>query len=326
MGTNRMPGISRTLRSNASGLRPGSPYRGDVMNVRWGTRAVAALGLCGLAGTGIVATTTVAGARGDSEHVKEHHAKKHAKQHHAKKHAKQTAGAMAGMDMSSAKTDDKGLGLLSNGHHAVMSSEQAVTPEDRTNLSRQITATIATAQRFPTVADALAAGYKRTGPYMPGIGAHYIHLTGQGLNPDGVMDESDLADPLAIVYAGTDPTSPITGFMYYSMSPKEPAGFAGGNDVWHYHASLCLKYTPEGIDVPYGLDRSATKKQCESVGGSLMTQTQWMVHVWSVPGWESRQGLFGEVNPALMCPDGSYYQLPPSKWHLHPLNACKSAA
>ena len=113
------------------------------------------------------------------------------------------------------------------------------------------------------MAAALAAGYKRTGPYMPGIGAHYIHLNGQGLNPDGVMDDADLADPLAIVYSGTDPTSPIAGFMYYSMSPKEPVGFAGANDVWHYHASLCLKYTADGIDVPYGLDHSATKKQCD---------------------------------------------------------------
>ena len=297
------------------------------MIVRWGTRAVAALGMGGLVVVGLVASTSVAGAHSDSEHAKEHQSKKHhAKKHHAKKHAKKNAGDMAGMDMSATKTDDKGLALLSNGHHAGMSAEQAVTPEDRATLSRQIAATIETAKRFPTVATALAAGYKRTGPYMPGIGAHYIHLTGQGLNADGVMDDSDIADPLAIVYAGTDPTSPIAGFMYYSMSPKAPAGFAGGNDVWHYHAALCLKYTADGIDVPYGLDNSATKKECESVGGTLMKQTQWMAHVWSVPGWESRQGLFGEVNPALMCPDGSYYQLPPSKWHLHPLNACKSAA
>ncbi len=50
-----------------------------------------------------------------------------------------------------------------------------------------------------------------------------------------------------------------------------------------------------------------------------------MVHVWSVPGWESSQGLFGEVNPALACPDGSYYQRPMKEWIAHPDNACKSA-
>jgi hypothetical protein len=232
---------------------------------------------------------------------------------------------MAGMDMSTPK-NDKGLSLLSNGHHHRMVDEQPLTTDERATLSRQIDATIAAAKKFPTVAAALAAGYKRTGPYMPGIGAHYIHFSGQGLNPDGVMDDADLADPLAIVYAGTDPTSPIAGFMYYSMSPKEPVGFAGGNDVWHYHADLCLKYGADGIDVPYGLDHSATKKQCEAVGGQLMKQTQWMVHVWSVPGWESRQGLFGEVNPALMCPDTTYYQYKPEQWSQDPLNACKSAS
>jgi hypothetical protein len=115
--------------------------------------------------------------------------------------------------------------------------------------------------------------------------------------------------------------------MYYAMSKDEPAGFAGGNDVWHYHEDLCLKFGgAKGIEVPYGLDNSATRQQCESVGGRLMKQTNWMVHVWSVPGWESRQGLFGEVNPALMCPDGSYYQYPPEQWSKHPESACKSAA
>jgi hypothetical protein len=46
------------------------------------------------------------------------------------------------------------------------------------------------------------------------------------------------------------------------------------------------------------------------------------VHVWSVPGWESQQGLFGEVNPALSCADGTYYQLPQEQWIDHPLNVC----
>jgi hypothetical protein len=51
-----------------------------------------------------------------------------------------------------------------------------------------------------------------------------------------------------------------------------------------------------------------------------------MVHVWSVPGWESGQGLFGEMNPALACPDGTYYQRPMKEWAAHPTNVCKSAA
>ena len=73
------------------------------------------------------------------------------------------------------------------------------------------------------------------------------------------------------------------------------------------------------------MDKSATKAQCSAVGGQIMKQTQWMVHVWSVPGWESGQGLFGEVNPALSCPDGSYFERPANQWAQHLLNICKSA-
>ena len=77
--------------------------------------------------------------------------------------------------------------------------------------------------------------------------------------------------------------------------------------------------------LPLGFDREIPPKQCAAIGGNLLKQSQWMVHVWSVPGWESGQGLFGEVNPALACPDGSYYQRPMSQWIAHPDNACKSA-
>jgi hypothetical protein len=222
-------------------------------------------------------------------------------------------------------TKDKGLALLSNGHHHAIGEEQPMTRAERTALARQVELTRATAKRYPTVAAALAAGYQRVGPYLPGIGAHFIRISPDTFNLDGVVDDADIANPLAIIYEGTNPDDQIAGFMYYSMAKKMPEGFAGANDVWHYHEDLCLKYTAGAIDAPYGLDHSATAKQCRAAGGQLMKQTQWMVHVWSVPGWESRQGLFGEVNPALMCPDGTYYQYPPSKWRFHPLNACRSA-
>jgi hypothetical protein len=188
-------------------------------------------------------------------------------------------------------------------------------------------ATIEVARRLPTPKEAVAAGYRQTGPYMPGIGAHFIKLGGAAFNPDGVLDDADLQTPLAIIYDGVSPDSHVAGFMYYSMSKDAPPGFAGPNDHWHYHTSLCLKYGAGGaIDLPYGFDVKIPKKNCDAIGGSLLQQSQWMVHVWSVPGWESSQGLFGEVNPALACPDGTYYQLPMSKWLAHPDNVCRSAA
>jgi hypothetical protein len=34
-----------------------------------------------------------------------------------------------------------------------------------------------------------------------------------------------------------------------------------------------------------------------------------MVHVWTVPGYESTRGVFSEVNPAITCPDGTYHRI-----------------
>lgn len=222
--------------------------------------------------------------------------------------------------------DDKGLSALSNGHQAHIGAEQPLTAAERAALSAQIAVTIEVARQYPTVADALAAGYRRAGPYTPGLGAHFTLQNGQGLNFDGVMDDEDLRHPLAIIYDGVEPDSRIAGYMYYSFAKEQPQGFAGPNDQWHFHTVVCLKPTADGLDAPLGADREVTDAQCAAAGGSLLDQTQWMVHVWSVPGWESQQGLFGEVNPALACPDGTYYQRPIEEWVEHPLNSCESAA
>jgi hypothetical protein len=224
-----------------------------------------------------------------------------------------------------APVDDRGLALLSNGHHEVMGPEEPLSATDRALLSRQMEATIEVARRLPTTKEALAAGYRQTGPYMPGIGAHFIKIGGASLNADGVLDPVDLATPLAVIYDSVEPDAQVAGFMYYSMSKEAPDGFAGPNDKWHFHTSLCLKYGPTGIDLPYGFDVKIPPKQCAEIGGQLLEQSQWMVHVWSVPGWESGQGLFGEMNPALACPDGTYYQRPMKEWAAHPKNVCKSA-
>jgi hypothetical protein len=157
------------------------------------------------------------------------------------------------------------------------------------------------------------------GPGAPG------GFSGEALNPDGVIDDEDLNNPLMLIFDGREPTSRIAGFMYYSMAGSEPAGFAGRNDTWHYHENLCLKTTPTGIDVPFGLDNSATQAECNSVGGWMLEASQYMVHVWSIPGYEMSPeygGVFGEANPKLDCADGTYYQLPKDEWVNNPVNVC----
>ena len=71
---------------------------------------------------------------------------------------------MPGMKTSGTKVDDKGLSLLSNGHHDMIGTEEhALNPTDRKTLSAQIAATIDVAKKYPTAADALAAlaGHRR---------------------------------------------------------------------------------------------------------------------------------------------------------------------
>lgn len=245
----------------------------------------------------------------------------------ARDHAAHSHGTAALGHNHTATTDDKGLSLLHNGQHGAHHAPQTLDAATQRRLDAQLAVTREIAKRYPTVSDALAAGYTRVGPFLPGIGAHYMHGFAAGMNPDGVVDDQDLRNPLMVIYEGTEPSSKVAGFMFYSTAAKEPVGFAGGNDVWHFHENICLKFGNGAIDVPYGLDHSATPEQCARAGGSILPISQWMSHVWSVPGWEVRAadgGVFAEVNPALTCADGTYYMMPLDDWVSHPLNACRS--
>jgi hypothetical protein len=223
--------------------------------------------------------------------------------------------------------DDKGLGMLTNGHHGDMTQVEldALT---QAKLDGQLAVTREVAATYPTLADAIDAGYTRQGPFSPGLGIHYGRYSAENYNNDGVMTRQDLLNPMTIIYDGTEPTSKIAGFMYYSFSGNEPEGFIGPNDHWHYHTNTCIKPAADGLDAPLGADRSVTAAQCEALDGMFMPQTGWMVHVWTVPGYEVGEdhgGVFGEVNPALTCPDGTYHMVPESEWPDHPLSVCESS-
>lgn len=223
--------------------------------------------------------------------------------------------------------DDKGLSLLTNGHHHEIRNDP-LDPATQAEIDRQLAITREVAAQFPTLADAAAAGYRRAGPYSPGLGVHYTRSGMAELNPAGTMTDEALRHPQSLIYAGTDPSSPIAGFMYYSMSKIEPTGFPGTNDTWHYHSNVCIKRTAAGTEAPFGADRGdVTVDMCKGVGGVMLNTTQWMVHVWSVPGWENDSGgVFAEVNPKLGCSDGTYYRLSDEELVAMPINSCQSGA
>jgi hypothetical protein len=131
------------------------------------------------------------------------------------------------------------------------------------------------------------------------------------------------------MYASEKPDAELGGFMYYAATTVEPEGFPGRNDGWHYHENLCAVPSADGFfDFPFGPDFGATKTQCDSVGGNLI-DSNWMVHVWTVPGWDDMAdygGVFAEMNPGFACSDGTWFSLPFERWGENPLNTCVSGA
>jgi len=96
--------------------------------------------------------------------------------------------------------------------------------------------------------------------------------------------------------ASTEPDSKIVGLSYLQFASKEapPDGFAGANDPWHVHEQLCI-----GAGGVVG-DESTTDEECAARGGKVTKLGNlWMTHMWNVPGWESRWGLFSSEHPDL---------------------------
>jgi hypothetical protein len=204
-----------------------------------------------------------------------------------------------------AEVDDRGFAALENGEQHEPWFTQAVSPADRVELARQLTLAREVALQYPTVADAERAGLRRAGPFSPGLGAHYISYRGATGNDDGVMSDDDIRNPVAWIYDGTKPDSRVAG-LFYGTSKENAEGFAGPNDTWHLHRDVCIKMGANGVDTPLGADRDATKADCDAVGGTLIERTQYLLHLWVVPGYESPEGVFSHLSSAVTCDDGTY--------------------
>jgi len=211
------------------------------------------------------------------------------------------------------EVDDRGFAALENGeqHHADFT--QPLTAAERTELARQLELAREVAMQYPTVADAEAAGYKRAGPFAPGLGAHYINFGAAAASfgqDDGVWNDDDIRSPTAYIYDGVKPDSKVAGLFYGGGSgDTPPEGFAGANDIWHKHSNVCIVYGADGIDTPLGADRDVTQAQCQKVNGSLIEQTNYLLHVWVVPGYESPEGVFSHLSSAVTCADGTYHTI-----------------
>jgi hypothetical protein len=172
-----------------------------------------------------------------------------------------------------------------------MLQQKILTKSERLALEGQIKLARQVAVKFPTVKDALAAGYTQSTVFVPCIGAHYTNV--------GLVSHLDFSAPSELLYAGTSPDSKIVGLSYLVWHPggTPPEGFAGKNDYWHQHnanGGLCLK----GGVVIGGED--TTRQECADRGGrkTLLTDI-WMLHAWVVPGFECSWGTFSGECPEL---------------------------
>jgi hypothetical protein len=216
-----------------------------------------------------------------------------------------------------APKDDKGLSLIMNGAgegggHVHNTSVVKLDAATQAKLDAQLAATKPLIEKYPNIAAAEAAGYRRQGPYSPALGTHYAER-GFFVNTGPTMSAEALKHPM-LIFDGTEPDSKLAGFMYNIINfdtKNPPEGFVGPNDHWHYHTNVCIVVNPDGTtDAPLGADTAASKPLCDKYGGRLMPNVGYMVHVWPVPGYESDQGLFSNLNSKLTCPNGTYYTIP----------------
>jgi hypothetical protein len=197
------------------------------------------------------------------------------------------------------------VGKDAEGHdHRGPLLQEPLTREQTVELQDQQARARAVALRYPTVADAMAAGYMMNTVYVPCIGAHYTNTRYAGA--------FDVDNPSELLYDGTNPDSKIVGLSYLVFHLNgPPEGFAGPNDHWHQHnlnGGLCMK---GGVVI--GSERMSPQ-QCEANGGrKVPLDNIWMVHDWVVPGFECSWGVFAGECPELGGRTGGTAWDPPAR-------------
>jgi len=167
-----------------------------------------------------------------------------------------------------------------------------VTAEDLPALKEQVEQVRRTAELFPTVDAAKAAGYVNTTSDVPFMGEHYLNFD---LVRKGVFDP---ARPQGLLFSKIGPGGQerLVGIwlllvpgIYGVTADTQPAGFAGNLALWHAHVGLCLV----GLS---GASEGETQESCTARGGSFTPDLRWMMHVWVAPLQDNPDGVFAYLN------------------------------
>jgi hypothetical protein len=158
-------------------------------------------------------------------------------------------------------------------------------------LAGELQASRAVAMRYPTVADAQAAGYQQGDRYFAGLGVHYQRWD--------LLGAFDPERPVQLLYDGTAPDDGLVGLSYVVQQAGgvAPEGFTGSNDRWHRHRKFCLDLDACNVNLSSDV---LSPEECAAIGGTHVPNTDgWMLHVWVVPGCESDWGMFSGANRRL---------------------------
>ncbi|HEV8420420.1 MAG TPA: hypothetical protein VGR13_03585 [Actinomycetota bacterium] len=153
-------------------------------------------------------------------------------------------------------------------------------------LGRQLAAAKASTAKYRSLERARADGYFQVTQFIPGLGLHMANL---GIR----QDVFDPTRPQLLLYtprrSGGYRLAGV-GYAFIHDSDIPPAGFAGGEDVWHFHTNLCFLLNGSVTVTPDGA-------ACRSRGGVFQKETAWLLHAWI---WKTNpRGVFTETNPTV---------------------------
>jgi hypothetical protein len=161
----------------------------------------------------------------------------------------------------------------------------------RATVEKLLQARTATA-KYLDICKAEADGYRPVGPYVPGMGIHYVRsdLTERPFDPE---------QPPILLY-GKDSHRQrgysLLGVSYVLNTLGGPDGqpvdspFPKALAQWHKHQHVCV--LPDN-DATVDL----SEEQCKAQKGEFIPETPWMVHAWI---WQdSPAGVFSFTNPTL---------------------------
>jgi hypothetical protein len=145
-------------------------------------------------------------------------------------------------------------------------------------------------EKYQDVRAAKLDGYRAFGPYVRGMGFHYV-------DPRAARGPFDIERPPILLYE-KDESAPeglrLVGVSYLLAAPAGPNGqpidapFPQALAVWHKHNDICL-FADRSVRL------NASGADCEQRGGRFIAETDWMVHAWI---WkDSPAGIFSPTNP-----------------------------